>query len=233
LGPELITNGTFDTDISGWIVVPGNESYTNAYHVTTGDGEMQIKSTPAGAFAGEAARMTQEVTGLTIGEKYTFSFEAGTPAGGNNFVHVGTTIGGVDIAVNMGLGVAGIHTITFVATTTSVWVQLGVTTGGQWNYDNVSVKGNIGGEVFGFTRLEADNMQKAGIVTGLTNITIIIYTTSGGTLPSANDYILFSKNQTINTSSLLGYYADIKLENNSKRKVEIFSLGSEVTESSK
>ena len=34
-------------------------------------------------------------------------------------------------------------------------------------------------------------------------------------------------------SSLLGYYADVKLENNSKRKVEIFSLGSEITESSK
>ena len=44
---------------------------------------------------------------------------------------------------------------------------------------------------------------------------------------------MFVKNQVINTSSLLGYYADVKLENNSKRKVEIFSLGSEVTESSK
>jgi len=31
----------------------------------------------------------------------------------------------------------------------------------------------------------------------------------------------------------LGYYADVKLENNSKVKAEIFSIGSEVTESSK
>ena len=73
-------------------------------------------------------------------------------------------------------------------------------------------------------------MQKAGVVTDLTNNTITV--DDSGSLPFLSDYIMFVKNQVINTSSLLGYYADIKLENNSKRKVEIFSLGSEVTESS-
>ena len=57
--------------------------------------------------------------------------------------------------------------------------------------------------------------------------------TTNGVLPSKSDYILFSKNQAINTSSLLGYYADVKLENNSKNKAELFSLNSEITESSK
>ena len=90
----------------------------------------------------------------------------------------------------------------------------------------------MSGEVFGFSRLESSNIQKAGVVTGLTNDTVTIDTTNG-ILPSLNDYILFSKNQAINTSSLLGYYADVKLENNSKNKVEIFSLSSEITESSK
>ena len=51
--------------------------------------------------------------------------------------------------------------------------------------------------------------------------------------PLTGDFVLFTKNNAINTSSLLGYYADVKLENNSKIKAEIFSIGSEITESSK
>ena len=50
---------------------------------------------------------------------------------------------------------------------------------------------------------------------------------------AVGDYCLFVKNQVINTSSLLGYYADVKFENNSKTKVELFSVGSEISESSK
>ena len=46
-------------------------------------------------------------------------------------------------------------------------------------------------------------------------------------------YIMFAKNHTANTSSLLGYFADVKFENNSTDKIELFSVGSEVTESSK
>jgi len=44
---------------------------------------------------------------------------------------------------------------------------------------------------------------------------------------------MFAKNQAINTSSLLGYYADVKFENNSRTKAELFSVGSEISESSK
>jgi hypothetical protein len=51
--------------------------------------------------------------------------------------------------------------------------------------------------------------------------------------PLINDYVMFEKDKQVNSSSLVGYYADIKLTNNSKKKIELFSLGSEVTESSK
>ena len=51
--------------------------------------------------------------------------------------------------------------------------------------------------------------------------------------PRYRAFILFSKNQAVNTSNLLGYYMDVRLHNNSKRKAEIFSLNSEITESSK
>ena len=44
---------------------------------------------------------------------------------------------------------------------------------------------------------------------------------------------MFVKNQVINSSSLVGYYANAKFENDSIAKAELFSVGSEVTESSK
>ena len=43
----------------------------------------------------------------------------------------------------------------------------------------------------------------------------------------------FVKDKKANTTSLLGYYAEAKFVNNSIDKAELFSVGSEVTESSK
>lgn len=51
--------------------------------------------------------------------------------------------------------------------------------------------------------------------------------------PQPNDYIMFAKNKEVNSSSLKGYYAEVKFVNNSREKVELFSIGSEVSESSK
>tara|TARA_R100000742_G_C4278214_1_gene100782 strand:+ start:3153 stop:3482 length:330 start_codon:yes stop_codon:yes gene_type:complete len=48
-----------------------------------------------------------------------------------------------------------------------------------------------------------------------------------------DDFIMFSKNKKANNSSLLGYYAEIKLTNDSTSKAELFALSSEVIESSK
>ena len=52
-------------------------------------------------------------------------------------------------------------------------------------------------------------------------------------IPSVQNYVFFVKNQVVNKTSLKGYYANVKFENNSKRDAEIFSVGSEITESSK
>jgi hypothetical protein len=56
-------------------------------------------------------------------------------------------------------------------------------------------------------------------------------------LPSATNlngnFIMFGKDKKVNTSSLLGYYAEIKFVNDSTDKIELFSVGSAVAESSK
>ena len=52
-------------------------------------------------------------------------------------------------------------------------------------------------------------------------------------IPSNNAYYFFVKDTSVNTSGLLGYYADVKLVNNSTKSAELFSIGSEVVVSSK
>jgi len=48
----------------------------------------------------------------------------------------------------------------------------------------------------------------------------------------ANDFIMFSKYNESN-GDIKGYYAEVKFVNNSTDKAELFSVGSEITESSK
>ena len=48
-----------------------------------------------------------------------------------------------------------------------------------------------------------------------------------------NSFISFAKEKKINTSSLLGYYADVKFVNDSEKEAELFSISSNIEESSK
>ena len=50
---------------------------------------------------------------------------------------------------------------------------------------------------------------------------------------SQGDFILFSKDNRVNESSLKGYYDDVTLENSSNKKAELFAVSSEVVPSSK
>tara|TARA_R110000787_G_scaffold200756_2_gene311751 strand:+ start:5161 stop:5523 length:363 start_codon:yes stop_codon:yes gene_type:complete len=60
----------------------------------------------------------------------------------------------------------------------------------------------------------------------------VIYDSAIG-LPTTTDYITFAKNKQVNSSSLVGYYAEAKFINNSKQEANLFSVGSEVSQSSK
>jgi len=52
-------------------------------------------------------------------------------------------------------------------------------------------------------------------------------------LPITSSFFLFGKDNRVNMTSLLGYYADVEFSNNATIKAELFSVGSEVFESSK
>ena len=80
-----------------------------------------------------------------------------------------------------------------------------------------------------------------GICAGVENDHIKIYPTNPDIidgngfpiLPDVVDYIMFTKDHVVNTSNLKGYFAEVELKNNSKEKAELFSIGMEVTQSSK
>ena len=97
-----------------------------------------------------------------------------------------------------------------------VWLLIAPTTGDPfWAYD-------------------ANNFSIITTANPYQMTSIVIVSQSMTNQPFQSDsYYFFTKNQVINTSSLIGYYADVKLINNSKKKIELFSLGAEVTESSK
>tara|TARA_R110002012_G_scaffold26463_1_gene85932 strand:- start:1210 stop:1587 length:378 start_codon:yes stop_codon:yes gene_type:complete len=48
-----------------------------------------------------------------------------------------------------------------------------------------------------------------------------------------NAYISFAKDKSANTTSLVGYYMSVNFINDSRNKAELFSIGSEISESSK
>jgi len=56
---------------------------------------------------------------------------------------------------------------------------------------------------------------------------------SSALYPSPSDYLFFSKDNRVNQSSVLGYYAKVQLKNSSKDEAEIFGISADVFESSK
>ena len=102
---------------------------------------------------------------------------------------------------------------------------------------------NLGTNIGGFNGTELSNTYLIGPVMNMIDHsleqppspgwTIIVDHLSGAPLPINGDFISFAKDKTINTSSLVGYYASVNFVNNSKVKAELFSVGSEISESSK
>jgi hypothetical protein len=64
------------------------------------------------------------------------------------------------------------------------------------------------------------------------NFAVEIDVAQTGLVPS-HSFILFSKTPKANEAGVKGYYADVTMENDSKKRVELFAVGAEVYPSSK
>ena len=72
-----------------------------------------------------------------------------------------------------------------------------------------------------------------GTVTAVTSTTISCNITTGAVRPTTSDFIMFSKDNEANLSSIDGYYAEVEMKNDSNDAIEIHAMGSEIFESSK
>ena len=112
----------------------------------------------------------------------------------------------------------------------------------QLHFSNLNVSAQIGDAVYyttggsligGFNEANVANTIYLGTIHSFNDDGIIVQYNNLITPPGLGDYISFAKNKKVNTISLLGYYAHVELVNNSSCEAELFSVGSEVTESSK
>ena len=131
-GDELVTNGTFDTDVSGWT------NYAASFTTINWDaGTIEITA------SGGVARVNQGPITTTVGKTYKISVTCTQkPNNFDSFVHIGTFPGGTNYKNNLTQGdpVSTITDYVFTATSTELYIQLGALNTATVNYDNVSVK---------------------------------------------------------------------------------------------
>ena len=80
---------------------------------------------------------------------------------------------------------------------------------------------------------DVDNIVLIGPITNISGNTLTIDKPTIVIPPLTTDFIMFSKDKRANVSGVIGYYADVKFVNDSKDKIELFAVGSEIFESSK
>ncbi len=78
-----------------------------------------------------------------------------------------------------------------------------------------------------------EDIVKIGEVKEINNNTIVVDSISSTLADIDGFFIMFSKNNKANLGDIKGYYAEVKLVNKSTEKAELFSLGSEISLSSK
>jgi len=112
------------------------------------------------------------------------------------------------------------------------------------NFSSINVSAQVGDIVYftssgsplgGFDQAGLVNTSVLGVISAISAITITVQYDDSVilNLPISGDFFTFAKDKRVNTSSLLGYYASVNFVNNSRGRVELFSVGSDVSESSK
>ena len=78
-----------------------------------------------------------------------------------------------------------------------------------------------------------DNIVLIGTITSISNNVMVCDINATTIPPSNNSYIFFSKDRSVNVSSVTGYYGEAAFYNNSRNKAEMFSATCDIGISSK
>jgi hypothetical protein len=122
---ELVTNGTFDSDTTGWEAQNANVSLASV------GGQLEVTNNGAG--------WAYQSVATVVGKSYTLAFNYITRAGAGQF-RAGTSVSSSAYALSV---TTGAQTVNFVAATTTTFISLSDNAGGSGvvnTIDNVSVK---------------------------------------------------------------------------------------------
>jgi hypothetical protein len=129
IGPELVTNGTFDTNIDGWLAFSGSVSWLSGKLLLTEDGA-----------DGSSARAYQIIT-TEVGKVYRLTVDVGNISGGNALLIASDSLNfGGKPQVTVGQNTSG--ELVFVAETTATRILLLASgaTARTLEFDNISVR---------------------------------------------------------------------------------------------
>ena len=129
---ELVTNGTFDTDTSGWSAAGTNTGGDTGFSWDA-SGTMRVFRGGGGIDGRPYQAITTE-----IGERYVLTLDASRISGGNGVVAVRTTLGGNIIAIDTALNSS--VSISFVANATTLYIEFWAANGTEIEVDNISIK---------------------------------------------------------------------------------------------
>ena len=118
--------------------------------------------------------------------------------------------------------------------------------------EKINISAQVGDNVYSVTPTETADFDQAdlsacqfvGVITSIKNTSTTkrinvfqdLVDNSGASrtlFPANGDFMMFSKNKQVNTSGVSGYFAEVEFKNNSKTHAELFSVGSQVSLSSK
>ena len=74
--------------------------------------------------------------------------------------------------------------------------------------------------------LESGNPALVGVLVSVSDTVMIVNSTSGTTLPTTDNFVLYVKNNQAESYGAKGYYMSYTLENDSTSFVELFAIGS-------
>ena len=96
---------------------------------------------------------------------------------------------------------------------------------------NVSVQ--VGDTAYYNDDINGDVLNLIGTITAVSMYSFDVDILPSANRPTTSSFILFSKTNDTNVSAVVGYYAEVQLRNDSTKAIEMYSIASEVFESSK
>ena len=120
-----------------------------------------------------------------------------------------------------------------------VTITIGSKLNQSLSVNDIAYYANLSAAAGGFQSNSATPVR-LGVVSAINNSTntitinpLEVNVTSNLLVPTNKTMLLFSKDNKVNTSGLTGYFASVKMSNDSTSSSELFSVGSEIVQSSK